>query len=52
MKKKKIEEELVALIAAVIAANMGVSLPELNIKKIRKIDNSIWTKAARIEQIN
>lgn len=47
------DEELVAVIAAAIAASMGVQMPELNIKSIRRIPQSIpaWGLAGRQEQI-
>lgn len=46
------DEELVAVIAAVIASNMGVAIPDIKIQKIRRIDNSIWNNTARSEQMN
>lgn len=47
------DEELVAVIAAAIAASMGVQIPEINIKSIRRIPQSIpaWGVAGRQEQI-
>ena len=48
----KIDEELVAVIAAVLAIKMGVDISEIKVKKIRRINNSTWTSTARIEQMN
>lgn len=47
------DEELVAVIAAAIAASLGVSIPEINIKSIRRIPQSTtaWAAAGRQEQI-
>lgn len=47
------DEELVAVIAAAIAASMGVGIPQLNIKSIRRIPQSTpaWAVASRQEQI-
>lgn len=45
-------EELVAVIASVIAANLGLNIPDIEIKKIRRINRSIWTDAARLERLN
>lgn len=50
--KENRDEEVVAVIAAVIAASMGLKIPDINIKRIRKIENSIWINTARIEQIS
>ena len=46
-------EELVAVISAAIAASLGVSLPEINIKKINRISGSstAWSTAGRQEQV-
>ena len=46
-------EELIAVIAAAIAANMGVGLPEINIQSIRRIpQNTIpWAEMGRKEQL-
>lgn len=48
------DEELVAVIAAAIAASMGVSIPEINIKSIRRIPQTqpAWAAASRQEQIS
>lgn len=47
------DEELVAVIAAAVAASLGVSIPEVNIKSIRRIPQSspTWAIAGRQEQI-
>lgn len=47
------DEELVAVIAAAIAASLGVSEPEVNIKSIRRIpqNSPAWATAGRQEQI-
>lgn len=47
------DEELVAVISAAIAASMGVKIPEINIKSIRRIPQSIptWGVAGRQEQV-
>lgn len=48
------DEELVAVISAAIAASMGVSIPELNIKKIKRIPQAtpVWAAASRKEQMS
>lgn len=46
------EEALVAVIAAVVAATMELDVPDIKIKKIRRIDHSVWNDTARIEQMN
>lgn len=47
------DEELVAVIAAAIAASLGVSIPEINIKSIRRVEQRTpaWSAAGRQEQI-
>lgn len=47
------DEELVAVIAAAIAASLGVNVPDINIKSIRRIPQSstAWSSAGRQEQI-
>ena len=47
------DEELVAVIAAAVAASLGVTVPEVNIKSIRRIPQSspTWAIAGRQEQI-
>ena len=48
------DEELVAVISAAIAASMGLSVPQLNIKSIRRIQQTTpaWAVASRQEQIS
>lgn len=48
------DEELVAVIAASIAASMGISIPELNIKSIKRMPQTApaWAVASRQEQIS
>ena len=48
------DEELVAVISAAIAASMGLSIPQLNIKSIRRIQQTTpaWAVASRQEQIS
>ena len=47
------DEELVAVISAAIAASMGLSVPQLNIKSIRRVEQNtpVWAVASRQEQI-
>ena len=47
------DEELVAVISAAIAASLGVSIPEINIKSIRRVEQRTlaWSSAGRQEQI-
>lgn len=47
------DEELVAVIAAAIAANMGVDISNVKIKSIRMVsqNTSVWSKVGREEQI-
>ncbi|WP_353094383.1 OadG family protein [Tissierella praeacuta] len=47
------DEELVAVIAAAVAASLGISIPEVNIKSIRRIpqNSPAWATASRQEQI-
>ncbi|NLV87948.1 MAG: hypothetical protein GX021_01080 [Tissierellia bacterium] len=47
------DEELIAVITASIAASLGVSVPEINIKSIRRIPQRtpIWAQAGRQELI-
>jgi len=54
-KEQNIEdEELVAVIAAAIAASMGVTIPDINIKSIKRISppSPIWAEMGRIEEIS
>ena len=47
-------EELVAVISAAIAASMGLSVPQLNIRSIRRVQQNTpaWAVASRQEQIS
>ena len=47
------DEELVAVIAAAIAANMGVDVSNVKIKSIKRVyqNTSVWSKVGREEQI-
>jgi len=47
------DEELVAVIAAAVASSLGVNVPEVNIKSIRRIPQTspAWAAASRQEQI-
>ncbi|NMB27831.1 MAG: OadG family protein [Tissierellia bacterium] len=46
------DEELVAVIAAALAVSLGVSIPEVNIKSIKRISStaSRWAEVGRREQ--
>ena len=46
------DEELVAVIAAAIAVNLGVSIPKVNIKSIKRISSTTprWAEVGRREQ--
>ena len=48
------DEELVAVISAAIAISLDVKVQHINIKNIRRINNSstAWSSAARQEQIH
>lgn len=48
------DEELTAVIAAAISASMGVSIPDINIKAIRRVsqNTSTWAEMGRKEQIS
>lgn len=48
------DEELVAVIAAAIAATMGVNVSDLNIKSIKRIPQGgpVWSRIGRQEQIS
>ena len=52
--KKEInyDEEIVAVIAGALATSMGVDNPHIRISKIRRLENSTWNNAAKLEQIN
>ena len=46
------DEELIAVITAAVAVNLGVSPPRVNIKSIKRIPStaSIWAQVGRREQ--
>ena len=48
------DEELVAVIAAAVAASMGVEIPDINIKSIRRTSSRspIWAETGRREYIS
>lgn len=47
-----ISEELVAVIAAAVAANLGMNIPDINIKSIRRVPQmtSTWSNVGSIKQ--
>lgn len=47
------DEELVAVIAAAVAASLGVKVPQIRIKEIRRVPQNTlpWADAGRREQI-
>jgi adenosylmethionine-8-amino-7-oxononanoate aminotransferase len=47
------DEELVAVIAAAVASCMGVGIPDIKIKSIKRIPqtSSPWARMARMEQL-
>lgn len=47
------DEELLAVIAAAIAASLGKSIPQIKIKTIKRLPNTspIWAETGRREQI-
>lgn len=49
----QITEELVAVIAAAIAANLGMNIPDINIKSIRRVPQmtSTWSNAGTMKGI-
>lgn len=49
----KNDEELVAVISAAVAASLGVSVPQINIKNIKRVNNDspAWSRAGRQEQV-
>lgn len=49
-KEEMTDEELVAVISAAVAASMGLELPDINIRSIKRVDNS-WKNVARNEQV-
>jgi sodium pump decarboxylase gamma subunit len=46
-------EELIAIISAAVAASLGVSIPEMNIKSIKRISTNecIWSRVGREQQM-
>lgn len=48
----QITEELVAVIAAAIAANLGMNIPDINIKSIRRVPQmtSTWSNVGSMKQ--
>lgn len=48
------DEELVAVIAAAISVSMGVAIPEINIKSIKRVSSTapIWAETGRKEYIS
>lgn len=50
----EISEELVAVISAAVAVNLGSNIPEINIKSIRRIPQmtSGWSNAGTIKQVS
>lgn len=46
-------EELVAVIAAAVAASLGLNIPDINIKSIRRVPQNIntWADMGRREQL-
>ena len=49
MKKIVDDEELVAVIAAAIAASLGIAIPEINIKSIKRIPQNtpVWVRSRK-----
>ncbi len=49
-----LDEELVAVIASALACSMGLDLPDINIKSIKRIsrDTDEWSKASKVEQVS
>ncbi|WFA07720.1 hypothetical protein [Tissierella sp. Yu-01] len=47
------DEELIAVIAAAVSASMGVGVPDINIKSIKRVPQSStpWTRMGKIEQL-
>ena len=47
------DEELIAVISAAIAASLGVSIPEVRIRTIRRVNQNTtsWVQANKIEQV-
>ena len=51
---EKPNEELVAVIAAALAASLGLDIPNINIKSIKRIqqNSSTWSEMGKIEQLS
>lgn len=49
----EIDEELVAVIAAAVAANLGLNIPDIRINSIRRVPqmNSSWAQAAKRDNL-
>lgn len=52
--KKEDDEELVAVIAAAIASSLGVGVPDINIRSIKRIqqNTSVWAEMGKKEQMS
>ncbi len=52
--KETDDEELVAVIAVAIAASLGLNIPDINIRNIRRIGQNTpaWAQAGKQERIN
>lgn len=52
--REKPNEELVAVIAAALAASLGLDIPNINIKSIKRIqqNSSTWSEMGKIEQLS
>lgn len=48
----KDDTELIAVITAAIAASLGVPAQTLTIKGVKQVEEPIWAKLGRIQQIN
>ena len=48
------DEELVAVISAAIAASLGVAVPQINIRSIKRTQsvNNVWSEMGKAEQIS
>lgn len=52
--KNEINEELVAVIAAAVASSLGLNIPDINIRSIRRVSqtNSSWGATGIKEQVS
>lgn len=52
--EEKISEELVAVIAAAIASSLGLNIPDIKIKTIKRVPQStnLWAATGRKEQVS